>query len=232
MIEVLDCEQGSEEWLRARMGIPTGSEFAVVLSPRAGKEGKGRKTYLYKLAGEILTGEPMDSYTNAHFERGKEMEAEARAYYAFRHDVELTRVGFIKDTALNTGVSPDSLIGANGALEIKTALAHLLIECLLKGDFPPVHKAQCQGVLWLTGREWIDLAVYWPSLPLFVTRAHRDEDYIRELAKAVAEFNDELAETVARVKRYGAPSTLKADLAASVEIIDHDVMMQQAMRPR
>jgi predicted nucleic acid-binding protein len=29
--------------------------------------------------GEILTGEPMESYSNAHMERGKAMEDEARS---------------------------------------------------------------------------------------------------------------------------------------------------------
>ena len=39
-----------------------------------------------KLAGEILTGEPMESFTNAHLERGKVMEPEARELYGFVHD--------------------------------------------------------------------------------------------------------------------------------------------------
>ncbi len=32
-----------------------------------------RTTYINKLAGEIITGEPMETYTNANMERGKVM---------------------------------------------------------------------------------------------------------------------------------------------------------------
>src|SRR6185312_8191995 len=96
-------------------------------------------------------------------ERGKIMEDEARNFYAFTSAVEPERVGFIQNGP--RGCSPDSLIGASGMLEIKTALPHILIDRILKDDAPPEHKAQCQGNLWIAEREWIDLAIYWPRLP-------------------------------------------------------------------
>ena len=205
MIETFTCEQGSEEWLRLRMGIPTASEYATVLAkPQKGStESKTRRTYLLKLAGEIITGAPMDSYSNAHTERGQAMEEEARHFYAFLHDADCERVGFVKRGA--TGCSPDSLIGAGGMLEIKTALPHILIDKILRDSFPPEHKAQCQGALLVTDREWIDLAIYWPGLPLFVKRAHRDQAYITDLRFAIECFNEELAEIVERVSHYGRP---------------------------
>ena len=204
MIQIHNCEQGSPEWFKLRAGLPTASEFSTVMA--SGKDGgasKTRRTYLLKLAGEILTGEPTESFTNPHMERGKAMEQEAREFYAFHQDAEPELVGFITNGP--RGCSPDSLVGANGALEIKTKLPHLLIEALLKDAFPPEHKAQCQGVLWVAEREWIDLAVYWPKLPLLVKRAYRDEDYIRTMAAAVDAFNAELAETVERIRAYGRP---------------------------
>ena len=81
-LEIFDCEQNSDEWLRVRMGMPTASEFSTVLTAgKGGGESKTRRTYLYKLAGERVTGEPMESYTNKYMERGKLMEGEARDYY-------------------------------------------------------------------------------------------------------------------------------------------------------
>lgn len=203
MMQIVDCKQGSEEWFRARMGLPTASEFATVLARGRGSdaESKTRRTYLRKLAGEIVTGEPMENYSNAHMERGKIMEDEARDFYAFMADAEPKRVGFIVNG--RKGCSPDSLIGDNGMLEIKTKLPHLLIECLEKDEFPPEHRAQCQGALWVAEREWIDLAVYWPKLPLFVKRAYRDEAYIKTLAETVEIFNAELDATVRYVRSYG-----------------------------
>lgn len=203
-LEVIDCEQGTEPWYRARLGIVTASMFATVLAKgRDGGASLTRKTYLYKLAGEIITGEPAENYSNAYMERGHIMEADARDMYAFKADVDPRQVGFIRNGP--KGCSPDSLIGDAGMLEIKTKTAHLHIECLLRDDFPPEHKAQCQGALWVAEREWIDLAIYWPGLPLIVKRAYRDEPYLTALGAAVDQFNTDLAEIVERVRAYGAP---------------------------
>jgi hypothetical protein len=199
---ILTCEQGSPEWLQARAGLPTASEFSTVMAKgRDGGASKTRRTYLLRLAGEILTGEPAETYSNHHMDRGHTLEPEARTLYAFQADVDPEQVGFIVNGP--KGCSPDSLIGLNGALEIKTKLPALLIDVLLRDEFPAEHKAQCQGVLWVAEREWIDIAVYWPKLPLFVKRAYRDDTYIATMSAAVDQFNAELHETVERVRRYG-----------------------------
>lgn len=203
MLKIFECEQGSDEWHRTRSGMPTASEFATVMAVgRGGGESKTRRTYMLKLAGERLTGELVEGYTNAHMERGKAMEDEARNFYAFMTDAVPQRVGFIVNGP--KGCSPDALIGELGVLEIKTALPHILVELLLKDQFPPEHKAQCQGALWIAERDWIDIAIYWPKLPLFVKRAYRDEAYIRQIADAVEIFNAELHETVEQIKGYEA----------------------------
>ena len=201
MLEIINCTQGSPEWAQARLGIPTASEFASILTKgRGGAESRTRQTYLYKLAGERLTGEVMDSFTSAHMERGKLMEEEARSAYSFVTALECETIGFLRRG--QAGASPDALIGQDGLLEIKTKLPHLLIEALLKGEFPPEHKAQCQGQLWVAERDWIDLAIYWPGLPIMITRAHRDETFITELSTAVTQFNEELDRIVTQVAAY------------------------------
>lgn len=211
MTRIISCEQGTAEWLSVRAGMPTASEFATVMAQgKSGAESKTRRSYMLKLAGEILTGEPMESYSNQHMDRGKAMEAEARDLYSLLTDAEPEQVGFVVNDEHRCGCSPDSLIGDCGALEIKSALAHILIDKLLRDDFPPEHKAQCQGVLWVADREWIDLAVYTPKLPLFIRRAYRDDAYIAGMAKAVAAFNAELDETVERIRRFGAPARSEA----------------------
>jgi hypothetical protein len=193
------CEQGSAEWYAVRKGIPTASEFQTILTKgRGGGPSLTRRTYMLKLAGEILTGEPMDSANTFHMERGKALEPEARDLYAFLADCEPQQVGLI--TSGRAGCSPDSLIGSPGMLEIKTKLPHLLLDAMLNDAFLDEHKAQCQGQLWIAEREWVDLAVYWPGLPLFVKRAYRDEAYIKTLAEAVDAFNAELDEVVEKVR--------------------------------
>ena len=205
MIEIFDFEQGSPEWYAIRAGLPTASEFSTVMAKgkTPGSESVTRRKYMLRLAGEILTGEPMENYSNNHMDRGKEQEDEARQLYAFTYDAEPQRVGFIRNGT--KGCSPDALLNDDGLLEIKTKRGDLLIDCLLKDEFPSEHRAQCQGGLWVSEREWVDLTVFWPGLPLFVKRQARDESYIKNLAAEVDRFNDELAETVERIRRYGAP---------------------------
>lgn len=198
---VYDCIQGSDEWREARCGIPTASRFSTVLAVgKGGGESLTRKKYMFQLAGETITGEPTESYTNSHMDRGKVMEAEARDLYAFQQFVSPVQIGFIRSG--NKGCSPDSLIDANGMCEIKTKLPDLQIEVLFRGDCPPEHRAQCQGNLWVAEREWIDFVSYWPKMPLFVHRVYRDEEYITQLASAVDAFNAELAALVEKVRSY------------------------------
>ena len=202
MIQIIDCDQSSEEWYAARLGIPTASMFDVVMA--VGKQGGksvGRVSYLNKLVGEILTGEPMESYSNADMERGKLMEDEARDLYAFTHGVEPQRVGFVRNG--NKGASPDSLLGDKGGLEIKSAAAHIQVARLLADDLPSEHKAQVHGSMWVCEREFWDFVSYCPKLPLFVKRVYRDEDYIKKLEREVELFNVELQQTVDYIRRYG-----------------------------
>ncbi len=199
-VQIIECEQNSPEWYAARLGIPTASEFDTVMAQgRGGGESKTRKTYMLKLLGERMTGKPMWTYQNEHMERGKEMEAEARDLYQFMSDHEPARVGFVRNG--NVGCSPDSLIGDNGCLEIKTKLAHLQLELLLSDEFPSEHRAQVQGQLWVCEREWCDFVSYWPGLPLFAKRVYRDEEYIKKIADEVHRFECEMALLQARVEK-------------------------------
>lgn len=205
MIQVFNVEQGGDEWRAARAGIPTASMFHTVLAKGvAGGDSKTRREYMLKLAGERLTGQPMGTYTNGHMERGQVMEEEARRFYTFLTDLEPQQVGFIRNG--EKGCSPDSLIGDDGMLEIKTAMPHILISYILSGSDLPAHKAQTQGGLWVAEREWIDLIVYWPGLPPFRHRTTRDDAYIAKLSDAVDAFNDELAEVVAKVQTFATPT--------------------------
>lgn len=201
-MQIIECEQNTPEWHEARMGIPTASRFQTVMAK--GKDGGvslTRKTYMYQLAGEIITGKPMEGFSNDHTERGHAMEGEARDLYAFETTADLRRVGFIRNG--RAGCSPDSLIGDDGGLEIKTKLPHLLIELILKDEFPPEHRHQVQGTLWLTGRAWWEIAIYWPGVPMFRKRVFRDELFIQQIATAVDRFNAELDQVVTEVRRRG-----------------------------
>lgn len=195
----MDLEQGSPEWFAARAGIPTASNFSTVMARgRGGGESLTRRKYMLTLLGELLTGEVQEGYSNAHMERGKAMEDDARNAYEFQTGNECARVGFVRNGL--AGASPDSLIGDDGILEIKTKLPHLQLEVLLSGEVPSEHIDQIQGQLFITGRQWCDFVSYWPGLPLFVKRVYPDLDHMARISCAVKAFVEEMNELKARIE--------------------------------
>lgn len=196
-----DVEQGTEAWLRLRLGIPTASCFADIMA-QPKEPGKGmRKGLLYKLAGEILTGEPAESFRNAYMERGHRLEPEARAWYVMMTDEPVRQIGFARNGRM--GASPDALVGEHGGLEIKTVTAAIMIEILERkpDDPPPEHLKQVQGNMLVCGRQWWDLVIYCcRSIPPAVFRIHRDPAYCAELLAEINRFNADVDALVAKVR--------------------------------
>jgi hypothetical protein len=196
-IEIFDVPQRSEEWFRVRMGLPTGSMFGAIMVQN--EKRAGRASYMRKLAGEILTDIPMESYDNDDMLRGREQEPEILARYAFEHDVDVTPCGFIKNG--KKGCSPDGLIGKDGMVQIKSAAPHVMVEILMDGAVPKKHLPQCQGELWVAERKWTDLVIgSSPKLPLAVFHLQRDQSYINDIEIAVHWFNRELDDMVKRIR--------------------------------
>jgi hypothetical protein len=190
---IRELEQGTEAWHLARMGIVTMSELQCLLvnGKGPGGFGTGAITYMHQLIGERITDEPADAFQgNRHTERGHSLEPMARELYTERYGLELEQVGIILNHG--AGYSPDSLVGSDGLVEIKTKLPKFQVEVLLGGEIPREHAAQCQGGLWISEREWIDFISYCPGMPLFVKRAYRDEVMIRKISERVRAFYGEL----------------------------------------
>jgi hypothetical protein len=209
-LTVFNVEQKSPEWFAARIGLPTASVFSTIMA--SGKDGGAsvtRTKLLHKLAGEVITGEPApEGYRNAAMDRGNVLEAEARDSYARRKGVEPQRVGFIRnfDGLKICGCSPDSLIGFDGGLEVKTAEAHVLIPMLQRpAAMPPEHRAQVMGSLWICEREFWDVTIYCHrSMPALDIRVSRDEAFIKELSNEVERFNYDLKKLVQQLRDMGA----------------------------
>ena len=201
-LDIIDCEQNSPEWVQARLGIVTASNFAAVL---AKGEGKTRATYMRKLAGEIITGEVMPSYTNAAMERGHAMEQEAIDKFAFLHDMHPHELGFMRRGRV--GASPDRVIywdqdAIHALIEAKSKEPHILIECLERGKLPPEHVAQTQGQLWVSDVDMCHFIAYWPGMPLFHVEVKSDIAYHDRLANECGAFVEELDAMVDRIRNY------------------------------
>ena len=191
-MQILNCEQGSDEWLQARAGLITCSELESVFSKGTGKNvfGKGAITYMYELIGEQITGEPKESFSGFHTERGHAHEPVAIELYQLQHDVEIQNCGFIVGDKI--GYSPDGLIGSNGLIEIKSKVPKFQAQILYEQEIPSEHYMQCMGGLLTAEREWIDFVSYCPSMPIFIKRLYRDEQVIQEIDARVDLFLNEL----------------------------------------
>ena len=201
--------QGSEEWLRARIGKVTASRVHdIVATTRSGGFTAGRKNYLAELVTERLTGEPAPKFVSAAMANGTECEPEARAAYSFHADVDVEEVGFVEHpTIANAGCSPDGLVGGDGLIEIKCPNTATHLETLLHGKIDVEYIHQMQFQLACTGRKWCDFVSYDKRLPepmrLYVRRVMHDEIIIAKLELKTNLFLNELDATVDLLrKRY------------------------------
>ena len=111
-------EQGSAQWIAARLGLPTASQFSRILTPRTLKPSASAERYLWELLAERIIGQPANDASTKFMERGKAMEAQAVAFYELQRGVDTRRVGFVtRDDGL-VGCSPDRFVGDDGLLEI------------------------------------------------------------------------------------------------------------------
>jgi len=197
---ILDCEQNSDEWYQARLGIPTASCFEKIVKIN-GTQSASREKYLFKLAGEKLSGEKTDSYYGASMAKGHEREDESRKRYSFINDVEVQQVGFcFFDDKKEFGGSPDGLVGDDGGFETKNAESHVQVERLEKGWSKAKHFQQVQGNLYITDREWWDLVSYSRGIKPIVIRFTRDEKFITKLADEIQAFIVDLNNLVTKLK--------------------------------
>lgn len=197
---VTDIEQGTPEWLALRLGIATASELDCLLVSGKHPTGFGVAafTYMDQLIGERITEEAAElPFQTKATIRGHEQEGVALSLYEAREEVKVQKVGIILNRGI--GYSPDGLVGTDGLIEIKTKLPKFQVGVILSGEVPKEHVAQCQGGLWASDREWIDFISYWPGMPLFVKRMHRDEAMIRKIAERVKLFYEIMDERMNKV---------------------------------
>ena len=91
----IDVIQGTDEWLRARMAIPTASQFHRIITPAKMELSKQSIKYACELLAEYLLDEPLRMDLNRGIvERGSEMEQEAVTYYEMLRDVDVQKIGF------------------------------------------------------------------------------------------------------------------------------------------
>ena len=199
--------QGSAAWLFERVGYVTASRFRDVLDKlKSGKPGAKREAYLMELVVERLTGQPSDHYASTAMQWGSDQEQRSRMAYEAATGAMVEETGFIKHPTLPmVGGSPDGLIGEAGGWESKSpynSAVHL--RTVLAGAMHDEHRAQVQGLMWITGRKWWSFQSYDPRLPaplnVFVRHIDRDDAYIATLEQEVVAFSAEVNDIVLKLQ--------------------------------
>lgn len=197
-----DVKQGSPEWLALRAGIPTASQFDMIMT-RQMKPSKSATRYMHTLLAERIMGHPVVEAMTTWMDRGTQMEAEAVAYYEGQRDLDTEKIGFITNDDGTIGASPDRLVGDVGLLEIKVPKEHTHVGYLLNDSSVEDYYQQIQGQLWVSGRQWADIMSYHPEMPAALIRVERDEDFIEALSAAVGEFSRILEVYAVRLRDMG-----------------------------
>ena len=200
-MRLVDCIQGSAQWLDARRGNITASRIVDVLDQlKKGGEGASRRNYRIELVAERLTGRSEDHYTSPEMVWGQEFEAAARSAYEIERGEMVDTVGFVLHPTFDfAGASPDGLIADDGGLEIKCPKTTTHLKWMLAGDVPAEHQPQMIWNMVCTKRAWWDFASYDPRSPdglkLFTCRLEMDAERAALIEAAVKVFHEEVEQT-------------------------------------
>jgi len=94
-MKIVECQQQSVEWIEARCGIPTASEFDCLISPDGKpREGETPKTFLCRKLAEAWNG-PLPGFGSFATEQGQILEGEAIPWAEFEFGWKIERVGLV-----------------------------------------------------------------------------------------------------------------------------------------
>ena len=201
MIVMPYLEQGTDAWLRERIGIPTGSVIDQVLTATR-KPSSQSKKLMARLVAEQILQEPLDDFKGSYWtDRGKQFEGEAGAYFSLMTDLEPQAVGFVyRDETRTAGCSPDWLVPDAGGdwiagVEVKcpAAATHMLY---LMDDEAKQYTPQVQYSLWITQLPVWYFMSYYPGLPPLLREIKPDPDWQAAFDEHMPEFIAELQDAV------------------------------------
>lgn len=203
--------QGSDDWYKMRIGIPTASQFANIITPTGMPvKAERRQKYMCRLITERLLMQSLDDDRGDRLywaRRGQTVEPQARAAFEshVQHEVEV--IGTITDDDMRYAASTDGILTIGGkrskeGLEMKCPAPWVQMEYLLYGPddkFMP----QVQGNMFVGGFDAMHLWCWHPSMPPKHVYTLRDDDYMDRLGTALYAFCDELDFETKRAAELG-----------------------------
>lgn len=236
---VLDVEQRSEAWHRARLGRLTSTcADALLANGKGGAESAQRKNLLMKLALEQITGKPNDrAMKTSAMEYGAEYEAEAFAAYEAETGELLTRSGFLQHETLMAGSSLDGHTHDFTLFaELKVPYPAQHLDYLTSGNVPLDYFRQCVHHFWINDAarvcDWMSYCREFPAesqtkivrielddfAPIYTkTDAERKRvsDHIADYDKKARALLSEVDAMVNTIKTLGG---VRAQLEASIGV--------------
>lgn len=176
-MKIHNLQQGTPAWFAVRAGKLTASNASTIQA-----NGKGLETYVLETVASKYSSGTEEGYTNAHMERGNEMEEVARSMYEFEKNAKVEEIGFVE---LNQwiGCSPDGFVGEDGGVEIKCHANKEHFRLLTGGEISKNYWWQIQMTLYCTKRAWWDYVAYNPNYreELVIRRIEPDKDAFKKL---------------------------------------------------
>lgn len=219
-MKIHPAPQHSLEWLTARAGVITASEFSEIVDTKfEPRTGEMPKTLLARKLAEKWLGGPLPNYASIDMDIGTILEEEARPFVALETGLDIQPVGLITSDDGKIGCSPDGIVGELGGVEIKCPRPETHIKYLLNGKVPNDYLAQVYGGLLVTERPWWKFASYSRHLPPLILHVEADEEIQDKLQEALDSF---LSKLDAEFKRLcdmngGPPYRKKSETVAEEE---------------
>ena len=179
-MKILNLQQRSEEWFKARLGVITGSRASNVFK-------SNNLTLVDEMIAERMTQSVEESFTSKAMEHGVLFESEALKSYNERTKNSAQEIGFcVHDKYDWLAISPDALIFrdniAVGAVEIKCPSSKKHIEYIRQNKIPNEYKHQIfHYFIVIETLQFLDFCSYDPrnrDLNTHIVRVTREE--IRE----------------------------------------------------
>jgi putative phage-type endonuclease len=205
----MNAPQGTEEWLKKRLGKITGSTIHKIMSLK--ENSSTRAKLLQDLTLERISGSPTKNIVTGPMARGLELESEARNAYELKNQ-KVILTGFINHpTIKEAGASPDGLVGEDGLIEIKCLNIKNHNEIVNKKNLPKQYNLQIQFQLACTNRAWCDFVAYHPESDhsLYVKRVLPEYDLIKEIHEKAIIFVGEVEEKYRAMKERNSEELYK-----------------------
>ena len=192
--------QRSSEWRAQRLVTLTGTRCAQLMGSAA-----TRKTLMVEMLREFLTASSKDFVKSKAMEKGVDDEPLAGSAYEIITGNKLHGCDdyIVKHDDPFCAVSPDGLVGDDGAIEIKNLAEENHIRTIIDGEPDKKYVWQMHWLMYVTGRQWCDYIGYCKELPqpscFWTWRLSHDDKIIESIDKMVVKFKKEFDDALVKL---------------------------------